>query len=119
MGNLDTFTVYAFKDETLAGGADSTSGPIKLNDYKPRHDKATAQVFSAGANSVVKLECLVSNDGVAYGVPVGQSDIVTGHTPGTSHYTFDLPVAKYLKIKATETSGPNAVSDLDVLIGLR
>ena len=119
MGNLDTFTVYAFKDETLTASQVKTSGPIKLNDYKPRHDKATAQVFSAGASSVVKLECLVSNDGVEYNVPSGQADIITAHNPGHAHYSFDLPVAKFLKIRATETSTTNPVSDLDVLIGLR
>ena len=118
MGNLDTYTVYAFKNETIAGSANKTSGAIKLNDYKPRHDKATAQVHSAGAASVLKLECLVSNDGVTYVVPTGASDIVTAHSPGDAHYTFDLPVAKYLKIKAAETAGNN-INDLGVLIGLR
>ena len=119
MGDLDTFTVYAFKYETLLAGGNKTSGPIKLNDYKPRHDKATAQVHSAGASSVVKLECLVSNDGVQYDVPSGQADIVTAHNAGDAHYSFDLPVAKFVKIKATETSTTNAVTDLDVLIALR
>ena len=119
MGDLDTFTVYAFRNESLAGGADKTSGVIKLNDYKPRYDKATAQVHTVGASSVVKLECLVSNDGLTFGVPVGQSDIVTAHSAGDGFYSYDLPGGKYHKIKATETSGPNAVSDLDVLIALR
>jgi len=119
MGNLDTYTVYAFQNETLTAGGNKTSGPIKLNDYKPDKENAVAQVHSAGASSVVKLECLVSNDGVNYSVPVGTSDIVMAHSPGDGHYTFVLPIAKFLKIKATETSTTNAVTDLDVLIGLR
>jgi len=118
MGNLDTFTVYAFKNETLLASGTKDSPAIKLNDYKPDKENSVAQVHSAGASSVVKLECLVSNDGLVYAVPVGTSDIVTAHAPGDGHYTFVLPIAKFLKIRATETNA-NAVTDLDVLIGLR
>ncbi len=82
MGELDTFTVYAFKNETLLASGTKTSNVIKLNDYKPDKENSVAQVFTAGASSVVKLECLVSNDGVEFAVPVGTSDIVTAHAPG-------------------------------------
>lgn len=119
MGNLDTYTVYAFQNESLLASGTVDSPAIKLNDYKPDKENAVAQVHSAGASSVLKLECLVSNDGVLYSVPVGTSDIVTAHGPGDGHYTFVLPIAKYLKIRATETGTTNPITDLDVLIGLR
>jgi hypothetical protein len=119
MGVLDTFTLYAFKNETLLASGTKDSPVIKLNDYKPEFGLASVQVHSVGASSVVKLQYVVSNDGVTYNVPVGASDIVTAHAPGDAHYEFTVPVAKFMKIRATETGTTNPVTDLDVLLALR
>ena len=117
MGNKDIDMVHVFTDEAIAGSADSTSDAILLYHYKPEGHFGL-QVHSAGAGSVVKLEYLLSNDGVTYATPAGASDIVTAHAVGDAFYDFTPETARFLKIKATETA-TNNVTDLDVKLSIQ
>ena len=117
MGDLPTFVETVFANESLAASGSITSGKFKMNDYKPRKDKLGFQVHSAGASSVLKLEFLESNDDVTY-IPNG-TDIKTDHAPGDGFYEFTPSICKFFKIRATETSGANPITDLDVKMAIR
>lgn len=117
MGDKDIAMIDVFINQTIAGSGDETSDPIPLWAYKPV-GYFSLQVHSAGAGSVIKLEYQLSNDGVTYVTPSGASDIVTAHGVGDVFYDFAPELAKFMKIKATETAG-NDVTDLDVKMAIQ
>ena len=117
MGNNDITVVDVFTNQTISGSGNETSEVIPLWAYKPA-GHFSLQVHSVGAGSVIKLEYELSNDGVTYVTPTGASDIVTAHAAGNAFYDFTPELAKFLKIKATETAG-NDVTDLDVKLAIQ
>ena len=117
MGNKDITVIDVFIAQAIAGSGDETSDTIPLCAYKPE-GHFSLQVLSAGAASVVKLEYLLSNDGVTYYTPAGASDIVTAHAVGGAFYEWIPELAKFAKIKATETAGNN-VTSLDVKLAIQ
>lgn len=100
-----TFSAY-----TITGSGNITSNAIQLKSFKP-NGFFSVQLTSAGASSQITIEYLLSIDGTNY-LDCG-TDIKTGHTPGTMLYAFpsgEPMVAKYMKIKLTETAGSNVTS---------
>ena len=117
MGNNGITVVNVFSAEAILGSGNSTSEVIPLWAYKPVGN-FSLQVESVGVGSVVKLEYLLSNDGVTYLTPAGASDIVTAHAAGNAFYDFTPELAKFLKIKATETAAAN-VTSLNVKLAIQ
>ena len=112
-------TIRVFNAQAIAGSGNATSGIIDLNVYRPINWKFSAQITSAGADSTIKLEYLLSVDGgLTYAEPVGATDIVAAHAVGTNIYPFaagEPAVATHMKLKATENTG-NAVSSMTVYL---
>jgi hypothetical protein len=98
-----------FTAQAITGSASVTSSVINLNNYNPE-GYFSIQLTTVGAGSAVKVEYLISLDGVTYTEPASASDIVSGFTPGTNNYSFAPPVCKYMKLKVTETNGANVTS---------
>lgn len=117
MGDKDITVIDVFSNQAIVGSADETSDAIPLWAYKPV-GYFSLQVHSVGAGAVVKLEYLLSNDGVTYAVPNDAPDIVTAHGAGDAFYDFSPELAKFMKIKATETAGNN-ITDLDVKLAIQ
>ena len=106
-GSIREYVVFSGK--TLAGSANVTSGALEMEGIT---GELGLQVTTSGTSSVVKVEVLVANRNVAaqFVVPDGVSDVVTAHAEGTGFYVVDIPVAKYVKFKVTETAGNNVDS---------
>ena len=117
MGDKDITVIDVFSNQTITGSGNVTSEAIPLGAYKPA-GYFSLQVHSAGAGAVVKLEYLLSNDGVTYKTPVDAPDIVTAHGAGDAFYDFSPELAKFMKIKATEMAA-NDITDLDVKLALQ
>ena len=107
-------TELIFDTVTVAAAADSTSSAIDLNKYRPE-GFFSLQVTLTGTGTA-KIEYLLSNNGVDYMKPSSGEDIVTAHTvasgpgaDGKDIYVFEPEVARFLKIKVTETAGAVAV----------
>ncbi|MBN1472614.1 MAG: hypothetical protein JW925_12600 [Syntrophaceae bacterium] len=113
MRDRDLYVHRVFNAVAIDADGNTTSGAIDLRDYKPIGNFAVqVKTTSAGA-AVVKLEYLLSIDGVTYVTPTGADDIVTAHAVGSQYYDFAPETACFLKIKATET-GSVAVTALTV-----
>ena len=117
MGNKDITVIDVFSNQAILGSADETSDAIPLWAYKPV-GYFSLQVHSVGAGGVVKFEYLLSNDGVTYAVPNDAPDIETAHGAGDAFYDFHPELARFMKIKATETAGSN-ITDLDVKMAIQ
>ncbi len=107
-------TVEIFSTETITKNTNESSDAIDLNKYQPE-GYFSLQVVLTG-DGTGKFEYLVSNDGSNYLEPSGASDIATGHTKtsgpggdGIDIYTFQPGVARFMKIKVTETGTANDV----------
>ena len=107
-------TELIFDAETIAAAADSTTDAIDLNKYRPE-GYFSLQVTLTGTGTA-KIEYLLSNNGDDYLEPSSGEDIVTAHTAtsgpgadGKDIYVFEPEMARFMKIKVTETGGATAV----------
>jgi len=103
-------TIKVFDQEAIAGSGNIESDVIELHKYKPE-GFFSIQLTTVGTSSQVKVEYLLSLDGVTY-VDCG-TDIVTGFTPSTNIYAFptgEPVIAPYMKFKVTETAGNDVSS---------
>lgn len=64
-----------------------------------------------------KCEFLVSNDGVTFIEPTGATDVFSGLTvaggpggDGKDIFSFSPPVARFIRLKLTETGGANGIT---------
>ena len=114
-------TVLIFNAETIAAGADSTTDAIDLNKYRPE-GYFSLQLTISGSGTA-KVEYLLSNNGVDYMEPSSGEDIVTAHTAtsgpgadGKDIYVFEPEVARFLKIKISETGGVASIVAIATLL---
>jgi len=112
-GNAPIVTKNIFSAETITASGTATSTATDLSNMAGFF---TIQVAVSGSGTC-KIEYLLSNDGTNYLEPTSASDIATGVTatsgPGTDGkniYSFSPEMAKYIKIKITETGGANTVT---------
>jgi hypothetical protein len=111
----EIMTRTLFNAVAITASESATSAAIELEALQPE-GYFSFTLTTAGASSVVKAEFLVCNTiGGTYYEPSGADDIVTAHSPGTAVYSFTPPVAKYMKIKLTETSGNNVTSATGII----
>lgn len=104
-----------FNAVVITASETSTSAAIELEAIQPE-GYFSFTLTTAGADSVVKAEFLVCNTiGGTYYEPSGADDIVTAHAVGTAVYSFTPPVAKYMKIKLTETAAHNVTSATGII----
>ena len=112
-------TQKIFDAETIAASGVSDTAAIELWRHRPRGFFSFQ--FNVTGDGTLKFEVLLSNDGVTYcGPVVCKSDgttttIATGITKtggqngdGNGIYPFSPAVAKYMKIRATETGAAHA-----------
>ena len=112
--------IRVFNAVTIAPSGDSTSDVITLYDTLP--SGFFSLQISVSGDGTAKFEVYLSNDGVTYcGPVVCKSDgttttIVTGvlktggqNGDGNGIYPFSPAVAAYMRIKASETAGVNAI----------
>jgi len=112
----DINTQVPVSAEAIAASGTYTSAAIDLTKVRGDNNSTqrpdgffSAQVNVAGSGTV-KVEYLLSNDGTNYVTPTGATEIATGLTAGNTMHSFDPMVARYLKIKVTETGGANAAT---------
>lgn len=110
----DVRTMIVFNAETVAASGNSSSAAINLNDFKP-NGYFSLQITLTGSGTG-KFEYELSNDGVNYLTPSSAADIITAHdvttgpaSDGKDLYSFSPELAKYMKIKVTETSTTDAI----------
>lgn len=95
--------------ETIAASGTSTSDAIDISKKDNLQWIFGLQITTTGTGTL-KIELLVSNDGVTYADPEGFGDIDTTLAAGSSFHDFDPPAFKYFKFKFTEDGGANAVN---------
>jgi hypothetical protein len=109
-----------FSSTATAAGGTSTSSSIHLgSDADKGH--FSLQITATG-DGTAKIEALTSNDGSTFVIPLDSSGvrlpaIITGFTktggPGSDGkdiFQFTLPIARYLKLKITETGAANSIT---------
>ena len=103
--------------ETIAASGDYTSGAIDLST-KYINGEFSLQ-FALTGDGTATIEYLVSNDGVTFLNPTGSTDIVSSFTSasGTAGKDLlkipiveDVIIAKFIKIKVTETSTTDSIT---------
>jgi hypothetical protein len=116
MGNYqDIYVKKVFSAETVAASGSANSDLIDLGGL------STTGHFSIQVNltgdGTATFEYLLSNDGVNYITPSGSLEITTGHTktsgPGTDGidlYSFGPVLARYMKIKVSETGTSDTIT---------
>jgi hypothetical protein len=107
-------TVRIFDAETVAAGDNAESDALDLNKFRPE-GYFSLQVELTGTGTA-KIEYLLSNNGDDYLEPSEGADIVLAHTAasgpgadGKDIYVFEPEVARFLKIKVSETGSANPV----------
>jgi len=115
MSNKNIFIRNIFSAVTVDAAGNEVSEAIDLDDYKPE-GFFSLQITLTG-DGTGKFEYQLSNDGTNYFTPSSGSDIVTAHTvasgpggDGKDIYTFQPELAKYMKIKVTETVEANTIT---------
>jgi len=110
--------VTAIDGEEIAASESYTSSAIDLSQARGYFSIQ----YTITGNGTVTLSYTLSNDGTTYLTPSGSSSIATGLTktsgPGGSGkdiLPFTPPIAKYMKIVATETGGVNSATVTSVL----
>ncbi len=119
MANQDIFVspvIFESEVTSIAGSGDITSLAIPLNSFKPAGNLGL-QINTVGAGSIVQLEYLLSNDGITFVTPSDADDIITAHSAGDDLLPIPCAVAKYMKIKATETAG-NPASSIALILSV-
>lgn len=108
------YTELIFDTVTITAGSDSTCDAIDLNRFRPE-GYFSLQVTLTGSGTG-KIEYLLSNNGRDYLKPSEAEDIVTAHSsasgPGTDGkdiYIFEPEIARFMKIKVTETGGSASI----------
>lgn len=73
--------------------------------------------FNLTGSGTAKVEFIISNNDVDYIEPTGASDILSAFTsasgPGANGkdiFSFSPPLARFLKLRVTETGGANGVT---------
>lgn len=114
-GTKEIMTRTEFNAVAITASETATSAAIELEALYPE-GYFSFTLTTAGVGSVVKAEFLVCNTiAGTYLEPDGADDIVTAHSPGTAVYSFTPPVAKYMKIKLTETASANVTSATGII----
>lgn len=103
----DIRTMTLFNAQSIAASGTASSVAIDLNNFKPA-GFFSIQVTLTGSGTG-KFEYELSNDGVTYLTPSSAVDIVTAHTVGNDIYSFSPELARYMKIKITETGGADPI----------
>jgi len=110
IGSAETSIVCATMQDgvTITASGSDTSGPF---DLKRRAGYFSLQIEISGTGTA-KIEYLLSNNGTDYIEPATATDIATGVTAANDNeiYSFSPELARYLKIKVTETGGANSVT---------
>jgi len=109
-------TLKLFDAETIIAGGDTESNVLDLDFDYHAAGYFSFQIALTG-DGTAKIEYLLSNDGVNYLEPSSAADIVLAHTkvsgPGTDGkdiYSFQPEIARYMKIKITETGAADAIT---------
>lgn len=117
----ETTVFQIFDGETVTAGSTATSDAI---DISGAVGYFSIQVAVTGSGTA-SFEYLLSLDGADFFEPSSASDIATGVTvtsgPGSDGkeiYSFSPELAKYLKIKITETGTSDSVT-ADVFLGVQ
>jgi hypothetical protein len=107
-----TDVLRLFYEQEIAASGSATSDIIEV---KESVGYFAVQMFVRGAGTI-KIEYLISLDGVNFLEPSAAADIASGQTtasgPGTDGrdiFTFSPILAPYMKIKVTETGGVSTV----------
>ena len=108
MSTRPIVTTVAFNAETITKNTTEYSSAIDLNQ-RDAVGSFSVQVAVTG-DGVLTLNFQVSNDGATFRTPTGSSAIFTSFTKtsgpsadGKAIYTFSPPIARFLKLAATET----------------
>ena len=106
-------TKLIFNAQEIAAGGNAVSDAINLQGIDGYF---SIQVALTG-DGTAKFEYLMSNNNSDFLEPSSASDIATGHTKtsgpgadGKDIYAFDPDLAKFMKIKVTETGGANTIT---------
>lgn len=109
-------TLLLFNAAAILAGADSESTVLDLDAGYHAAGFFSLQVALTG-DGTAKIEYLLSNDGVNYLEPSSGADIILAHTKisgpggdGKDIYSFQPEIARYMKIKITETGGADAIA---------
>jgi hypothetical protein len=105
-GVMTTVTTHGAVSVVASGSSSSTA----IDLQRRRIDGFFSIQVNVTGSGTVKIEYLLSNDGVTYIEPATASDIVSGFTAtsgpgsdGNGFYSFAPEPARYMKIKVTET----------------
>ena len=103
-------SALTISSQTIVASGNYTSSAVDLNNNYGVIGSMSLQLILTG-DGTAKVEYLISADGINYITPSSASDIVTAFTKtsgsnsdGKDIFTLTIPVAKYIKIKFTETS---------------
>jgi hypothetical protein len=114
MGNYrDIYITKIFSSESVAASGSATSAPLDLGSISSS-GYFSLQVAVTGSGELT-LEFELSNDGINYVTPTGSLEITTGlsatsgpGSDGKDIYSFGPILARWLRIKATETGTSDA-----------
>lgn len=105
----DIYVTKVFTAESLSAAGTATSSAIDLGN-NAQNGNFSLQ-YSKTGNGVVKVEYLLSNDGVTYAEPSTAVDIVAAIAAGAQSdlISFEPEPARWMKIKITEDGTDTAV----------
>lgn len=113
--NGEITVVSVFGGTSIAKSANSSSTAVDLAAIKPE-GHFSLQIALSGSGTA-KGEYTISNDGNTYIEPSSATDIFTGLTAtggpgsdGKNIYPFHPELARYIKIKITETGGSSSIT---------
>ena len=113
---IDTITIDNWTSLEIAASGNDTED-IELYKYRPE-GFASLQITITGSGTA-KITHLSSNDGTTFNTFDGATDIVTAMTAGSAIYQFDLPFAKYLRLKIEETGGANSITITKAVLAIQ
>lgn len=114
--NKKEITVHnSFYTTAVSASGTADSSVIDLSRLKPE-GYFSLQLAVTGSGTV-KVQYMLSNDGTNYVIPSSATDIVTGFTsssgPGSDGkdvFSFQPEIAKYIKLRVTETGGSSSAT---------
>jgi len=114
MGSAIT-TTKVFDAQALAASGVFTTPALDLSRYST--EGFFSLQFNLTGTGTAKVEFMISNNDVDYIEPTGASDVLSAFTvtsgPGANGKdiaSFSPPLARFLKLKVTETGGANGVT---------